>query len=122
MLKYARRVLKYLQPYWKLAAASSVVIVVAGLIGLLTPWPLAIVLDHVIGHKPMPPSLHRLVGPLANSPMMLIVVGAALTVLDSFLNTTIEQNMVLDFRSDLFQHAQRLSLAFHDKSRAGGLI
>jgi len=30
--------------------------------------------------------------------------------------------MVLDFRSELFQHAQRLSLAFHDQKRSGMLI
>ena len=30
--------------------------------------------------------------------------------------------MTLDFRSDLFQHAQRLSLAFHDQRRSGMLI
>jgi ABC-type multidrug transport system fused ATPase/permease subunit len=30
--------------------------------------------------------------------------------------------MVLDFRSDLFQHAQRLSLSFHDRRRSGMLI
>jgi ATP-binding cassette subfamily B protein/subfamily B ATP-binding cassette protein MsbA len=30
--------------------------------------------------------------------------------------------MALDFRSDLFQHAQRLSMSFHDKRRSGMLI
>ena len=30
--------------------------------------------------------------------------------------------MVLDFRSDMFQHDQRLSLAFHDKQRLGILM
>ena len=30
--------------------------------------------------------------------------------------------MVLDLRSDVFQHAQRLSLAFHDQRRSGMLI
>ena len=132
-MRYFRRSLKYLRPYSRLAAASSVVLVAGALVGLLAPWPLQIVIDHVLAHKPLPPSLARALGPLAGSPTSLIVaavvagflihfLGDALTVLDSFLNTTIEQNMVLDFRSDLFRHAQRLSLAFHDKTRAGGLI
>jgi ABC-type multidrug transport system fused ATPase/permease subunit len=30
--------------------------------------------------------------------------------------------MILNFRSDLFQHAQRLSMAYHDRRRSGGLI
>src|SRR5439155_2278254 len=33
-----------------------------------------------------------------------------------------EQKMILDFRSDMFQQAQRLSLAFHDRKRAGQMI
>jgi ABC-type multidrug transport system fused ATPase/permease subunit len=128
-----RRSLRYLRPYARLAAASSVCVVAASLIGLLAPWPLQIVIDHVLGHQAMPPWMGRLLSPFAGSPVSLILVaviagflinflGDALTVLDSFLNTTIEQNMVLDFRGDLFRHAQRLSLAFHDNSRAGGLI
>ena len=43
-------------------------------------------------------------------------------MLDNYVNTKIDQSMVLDFRSDLFQHAQRLSLAFHDQRRSGMLI
>src|SRR5687767_13853084 len=132
-MRYFRRSLRYLRPYVRLAVASSVVLVAAALIGLLAPWPLKVVIDHVLGREPMPAWLTRLIGPLGGSPTSLIVVavligflihflGDALTVLDSFLNTTIEQNMVLDFRSDLFRHAQRLSLAFHDNTRAGGLI
>jgi ATP-binding cassette, subfamily B, bacterial len=82
----------------------------------------------------MPGSLQRLLGPLAHSSKTVLIVAAVLsgfliallgdllTVLSSFLNTTVEQNMVLDFRSDLFRHAERLSLAFHDRSRAGGLV
>src|SRR4030095_358024 len=44
------------------------------------------------------------------------------TVLDHYVNTKIDQSMVLDFRSDLFQHAQSLSLSFHDRRRSGMLI
>src|SRR5215210_5884562 len=30
--------------------------------------------------------------------------------------------MVLDFRSDLFRHAQRLSPAYHERAQVGGLM
>jgi ABC-type multidrug transport system fused ATPase/permease subunit len=33
-----------------------------------------------------------------------------------------EQNMVLDLRSDLFEHAQRLSFTFHDRRQTGALM
>src|SRR5206468_1024839 len=83
--------------------------------------------------QPMPPTLAWLIGPMAESRMSLLVltvvagfvlvlVQNVLTVVDSYVNTKIDQHMVLDFRSELFQHAQRLSLAFHDQRRSGMLI
>src|SRR5206468_128006 len=83
--------------------------------------------------QPMPPTLAWLIGPMAESRMSLLVltvvagfvlvlVQNVLTVVDSYVNTKIDQCMVLDFRSDLFRHAQRLSLAFHDQRRSGMLI
>src|SRR5690349_17936064 len=107
-MRYFRRSLQYLRPYSRLAAASSVVLVAGALVGLLAPWPLQIVIDYVLAHKSLPTRLAHLLGPLVGSPTSLIVaavvagflihfLGDALTVLDSFLNTTIEQNMVLDF-------------------------
>ncbi len=132
-LKYVPRVFRYLKPYRRQAALSGVLIVLGGLIVLLAPWPLKIVVDHVLGEVPMPEWLARVLGPLKDNPLWLMVLAVlagflitlisnGLTVLDSFLNTNIEQRMVLDFRSEMFQHAQRLSLAFHDSRRSGMLI
>ena len=69
---------------------------------------------------------------MANRSLLLVLSVAAgllftllcqgLSVLDNYVNTKIDQNMVLDFRSDLFQHAQRLSMTFHDQRRSGQLI
>ena len=52
--------------------------------------------------------------------LLITAFGGGLTVVNEYLTTSIDQRMVLDFRSDLFQHAQRLSLAFHDDARTGG--
>ena len=53
---------------------------------------------------------------------LIIVVGNAFTVLNHYLGAKIEQNMVLDLRSDLFAHVQRLSLTFHDQRQTGALM
>jgi ATP-binding cassette, subfamily B, bacterial len=61
--------------------------------------------------------------------LFAVVAGVAVALTENglnvganYLDTRLHQYMVLDFRSDLFQHAQRLSLAFHDQRRAGQLI
>jgi len=53
-LKFLPRVLSYLRPYWRLASFSIVLTVLAALTGLLAPWPLKIVIDHVLGNEPLP--------------------------------------------------------------------
>src|SRR5205085_5612347 len=87
----------------------------------------------VLGEHPMPGWISRLLGAMAQNKvaLLLIVAGASLFiviadnllgVVGNYVSTKLQQHMVLDFRSDLFQHAQRLSLAFHDQRRSGPLI
>jgi ATP-binding cassette subfamily B protein/subfamily B ATP-binding cassette protein MsbA len=122
-----------LLPYWKLATLSFFLIVATGLTSLLAPWPLAILIDNVLGKLPLPPLLAWLLGPLGRSiPSLLgMVIVAVLVVallesgfavLENYVNTRLEQRMSLDFRGDMFQHAQRLSMAYHDQRQSGKLI
>jgi len=132
-MTYIPRAFRYLRPYAGLAVVSVAVIFLSGAIGLLAPWPLKILVDYVFPRAALPPTLHHLLGPFASSSGLIVlalVVGGllvtlldnALTVLGNYVNVRIEQNMVLDFRGDLFAHAQRLSLAFHDRKRSGMII
>ena len=130
---YFCRVLPYLRPYWRLAVVSVVIMLAGSLIGLLAPWPLQVLVDNVLGGKPLSPRLGRLLSWAAAdrfrlliavvlAGFLIVLLQDTLNVLGNYVNVRIEQNMVLDFRSDLFQHAQRLSLAFHDHRRSGMLI
>ena len=127
------RILIYLRPYWPLAAASGALILLAAGTSLLVPWPLKILIDHVLSGQPLPSWLQTLIpvpeGDRASWLLVAVVAGLVValvantvTVLSNYVNTKIDQGMVLDFRSDLFRHAQRLSLAFHDQQRSGGLM
>ena len=49
------------------------------------------------------------------------IVGG-LHVVNEYVVTKLDQRMILEFRSDLFQHAQRLSLAYHDDESTGMLM
>jgi ATP-binding cassette, subfamily B, bacterial len=123
-------VLRFVRPYWQLALASVAMIGVGTFVALLAPWPLAILIDTVLGDKPLPSFLGPLHG-IDTTVMLVIAVlfGFLVTALehavavgDNYVNTKLDQRMVLDFRSDLFRHAQGLSLAFHDQARTGNLM
>ena len=131
-MKYFIRVFRYLRPYRALAICLVWLVVAAGLADLLAPWPLKILVDNVLGDHPLPDWLASMVGgDLGTTPLLTGVVVAGLlvtlisnglTVLNNYVQTTLEQRIVLDLRSELFQHAQRLSMSFHDQRRSGRLI
>src|SRR5207344_942526 len=127
IVKLLPRVLRYLRPYWRLASFSVLLIILGALFGLLMPWPLKFLVDNALQGEPLPSWLAPLLG---DDRMVILVTAVAaglvltliqngLTVLDNYVNTKVDQSMVLDFRSDLFEHAQRLSLTFHDQKRSG---
>jgi len=130
---YGRRVLGYVQPYRGLVAATFAIIVLGAAFSLVAPWPMKIMLDYVIGGKPVPDWLHDLFGRAANNRKTLLLAVTLcmvavtllenlMSVVNNWVTTKLDQRMVLDFRGDLFAHAQRLSLAFHDQKRSGPLI
>jgi ABC-type multidrug transport system fused ATPase/permease subunit len=132
-MRYLPRVLHYLKPYWPAALGAAGISVTLALMSLVAPWPLKILFDSVLSSHPLPGFLVPVLGPVAGDAVFLTVVvvlgGFALTavgngfkVLGSYVETRLSQNMVLDLRSDLFRHAQRLSLAYHDRKKSGTLI
>jgi ATP-binding cassette subfamily B protein len=101
--------------------------VLAAALALLEPWPLALMVDSVLSDKPLPGVLENLVPASTGARIVLITcLGLFITlavrgvgVLSDYVNTKLDMRMVLDFRSYLFQHVQRLSFAFHDERRTG---
>jgi len=124
------RVLPYLRPHRRLAAGSLALVGASAAVTLLAPWPLAILVDVVLGGKPLPSLLGSL-GGFGRYELLIVAVIAGLivtglenglAVLDNYVNTKLDQSMVLDLRSDMFRHAHRLSLAWHDNKRTGVLM
>jgi ATP-binding cassette subfamily B protein len=101
--------------------------------GLLKPWPLKIILDHVIGTAPVPPSLGFLHGLLAQEKLTVLLILSAGIVLIAlceavfayfqiFISSSVGYQVLYALRRELFSHLQRLSLAFHSRARSGDLL
>jgi ATP-binding cassette subfamily B protein/subfamily B ATP-binding cassette protein MsbA len=136
VVKHLPKALRYLKPYWKLAAVSVILLVLSSLLTPLLPYPVKIVIDSVLTlnedgtpKEPMPWPLSVILDGTNNHVVQIVVIVAAgllmtlfyqlIGVFESYANTKLEQNMILDFRSDIFQHLQRLSLSFHERRHAG---
>ncbi len=124
------RLLPYARPHLRLLSLSAVLMVAAVVASIGAPWPLALLVDSALGHRPAPGWLQavhvdtpaRLVGVAVLAGIVLVLASSGLTVLDEYVNTRISQKMTLAYRSDLFRHALRLPLSYHDNTRRGGLM
>lgn len=128
------RVFGYLyKRYWLLLSAAYTGLLLTVLIALLLPWPLKLILDHVILLHPLPPEaafLNDWAGGDTLS-LLLVLVGifVALQISDSLISylhkvglLTVGEQMNTDVRERIFSHLQRLSLSFHDRAQSGDLI
>jgi ATP-binding cassette subfamily B protein len=121
-----RRLLLEARPYWPHIFLLSFVNLLATPIALITPLPIKIAVDSILGSTPLPGFYgFVLPGPLLTSTVAVVLFTAGLLVvigvideLQGFgawlLETYTGERMVLDFRARLFRHVQRLSLTYHD--------
>src|SRR3989449_514895 len=121
-----RRLLRQARPYWLHLAALFGIGLLASPIALLNPVPLKIVVDSVLGSHPLPQYLGAVLPATvtrAPSAILAIAIGLLLVVaalgqlqalINKFMQASVGERLVLGFRSQLVQQAQRLSLSYHD--------
>ncbi|MCC6767164.1 MAG: ABC transporter ATP-binding protein [Deltaproteobacteria bacterium] len=123
-----RAVAHYLRPRRAAFLFALAQVVLIGACELLKPWPLKIVVDNVLTGAPIAWGPAAGLGPMqlllaaCLGLVLLYVALAALGTLNNATTITIGQGMVNDFRLDLYQHLQRLSLKFHTSRDVGDLL
>jgi len=122
------KVLGRLRPHRFLFAGAVAQVLLIGFLELLKPWPLKIVVDNVLGGKPVGVAA---VDALPQGTILLLACAAlvfvyallgALAVSSNYATISVGQRMVNDFRGELYAHLQRLSLAFHSRREVGDLL
>jgi ATP-binding cassette, subfamily B, bacterial len=126
-LAICRWALRYLRPYRHRVALLCGLSAVEVLIGLLRPWPLKFLVDHVFGGVTtgLPLSGIGAHGLLAVACVGYLVIHAASEFISAGhtqLQTRIGQHLLTDLRQQLFAHMQSLSLRFHLRRGTGDTI
>ncbi|HEU4341932.1 MAG TPA: ABC transporter ATP-binding protein, partial [Candidatus Binatia bacterium] len=123
-----RTVRSYLRPYLPAFVFALAQVVFISALELLKPWPLKIIIDHVLTATPLPWEFAhgwsaQFVVFLACAALVLIyALLGALRILNDYTTVRIGQRMVNDLRRDLYSHIQRLSLSFHNRQQIGDLM
>jgi ATP-binding cassette subfamily B protein len=123
-----RQVLRLMRPHAPAMALAATEVMLVGALEVLKPWPLKIVIDNVLGGRPLVTRMIPAARPaalLAGASLGLVLLYFALSVLqvaNNYLTIAVGQRMVNDLRARLFEHLQRLSLSFHRRREIGDLM
>ncbi len=121
-----RRLLRQARPYWLHLAALFGIGLLASPVALLNPVPLKIVVDSVLGTRPLPrllgsilpasltQSAETILGLAIALLLLVAVVNQLQSLANKYMQTYVGERLVLGFRAQLVQQAQRLSLSYHD--------
>jgi ATP-binding cassette, subfamily B, bacterial len=126
-----RHIAPYMPPHRGLMLGSALALIGATVMRLLEPWPLKLVIDRVVAVTPDAAGSGIAVID-ALPPMTLLLFCAGMVVVTIGMRAILEYISTIGFaltgsrilaklRHDLYRHLQRLSLAFHDRSRTGDL-
>jgi ATP-binding cassette subfamily B protein/subfamily B ATP-binding cassette protein MsbA len=129
------RLLRHACTDWRGLAFILIVTLLSNALGLLQPWPMKVLVDHVLGDTPLAPPLDMLApllpGATTSRGMLIWVVLAGLGIfaihnlLDVVLTRAwirVGQRLVYDLAVELFARIQRRSLLFHSRQPVGDLL
>ena len=108
------RLFRFVLPYWPRLVAALLLMVVTTAAGLLVPYLIRVIIDVNIVQRDMA-GLSRN-GLLLASAMLATYVAAAGQM---YILSILGQRVLYDVRGRLFEHLQRLSVAYHDNHIVG---
>lgn len=124
------RALKYFYPDARRIGTVFGLMLAGAVLNTLKPWPLALIVDSVLGPKPLPHWFRGIrfwhQGPqialFSSTLLLLYIAQGALAAAQNYLSIRVGLNGLTRLRTELFAWLQRLSLRFHQGARAGDLI
>jgi len=130
-MKNLLRALQYFRPDTPRIAVVFALLLAAIGLNLLKPWPLALIIDSVIGGKSLPHWLGEWIGHADKARLALILaIGifalyaghSILSATQNYLAIQIGLRGLRRVRNQVFSCLQRLSLRFHQGTQSGDLI
>jgi ATP-binding cassette subfamily B protein len=112
-----RRIARFAAPYKRQLLWFLILVVFDAVIGAANPWIVKIIISDGIQH-------HRrgLVIALAGLIAGLAVLNGLVNLANRWFSARIGEGLIYDMRSNVFQHIQRMPIAFFTRTQTGALI
>jgi ATP-binding cassette subfamily B protein/subfamily B ATP-binding cassette protein MsbA len=127
--------LRYAAACWRGWLLILAVTFLSSAFGLLGPWPMKVLVDHVLGSEPLSGLLasaasllpgadgtRGLLAWVVAASLVIFAINCAADVCLTIAWLRVGQGMVYRLAGDLFAHVQRRSLLFHSRNSVGDLM
>ncbi|PSK95482.1 ABC-type multidrug transport system fused ATPase/permease subunit [Murinocardiopsis flavida] len=112
-----RRIGRFARPHRRRIAKFLVLSVLTAILAVATPVLAGRVIDAIIQREPM-----TIVGGIAALIAVIAIAEAALGLFTRWLSANIGEGLILDLRTSVFDHVQRMPVAFFTRTRTGALV
>jgi ATP-binding cassette, subfamily B, bacterial len=113
-----RRVLKFASPYRRELSIFLVTVVLDALIGVATPLLAGRVINEIAGGH----GSGGVIVKIALGIALLAVVDSGLSLVQRWYSSRIGEGLIFDLRTRVFNHVQRMPVAFFTRTQTGALI
>ncbi|WP_321433723.1 ABC transporter ATP-binding protein [Trichococcus flocculiformis] len=112
-----KRMFSYLVPYWKQLIVSVLAIITSSVFGVFPTILTGRIIDEGLLEQNLP-VLIRLIG----LSFGVLILANLISVLESYTNVWMAENITFDMRNKMYSHLQRMSHRFFTTSKQGDII
>jgi ABC-type multidrug transport system fused ATPase/permease subunit len=112
-----KRVARFARPHWRRLLAFLVLTVISAVLAVSTPVLAGKVVDAIVGGHDLP-----VVVWLAVVIAGLAIADAGLGLVERWQSARIGEGIIYDLRRAVFEHVQRMPIAFFTRTRTGALV
>jgi ATP-binding cassette subfamily B protein len=113
----ARRMVAFARPYRKILAWFLVLVVIDAVIGVINPLLFRSIID-----KGIPQHNKTLIIGLAGVAALLAIADTTLSIGIRYVSAKVGEGLIFDMRSKVFEHIQKMPIAFFTRTQTGALI
>jgi ATP-binding cassette subfamily B protein len=113
-----RRVFSFARPYRRMLAVFLVLIIIDALVGAANPLLTRAIINELTDHRPTT----GVVLWLAFAIGALAVFDAMLGLWERWISSRVGESLIFDMRNRVFNHIQRMPIAFFTRTQTGALI
>src|SRR5207302_9438400 len=130
------RLLRTARGQWLSLVWVFILSVIAAGLAALQPWPMKLIVDHVLDTEPLPPALQNffqtlslaqsdtagLLAAAVLGSLALFLLNSAVDAVLAWKCTVVGRRMTYDLAEELFARLQRRSLLFHTRNPVGDVM